>query len=396
MSDASGSEAPLRPYDVLAFGATGFTGGLAAEYLAKNAPPGTRWAVAGRNESKLQAIVDRLGKERCKPVGFVVASVDDDASLRAMAASTRVLLSTVGPFEEYGEPVVRACIAEGTDYLDITGEPQFVDRMIERYHTDAKAAGVKIVSCCGFDSIPHDLGVLYTLGHLPEGVPVKIRGFVRSRGTFSGGTWHSAVRAMGNMRAYAAERRKRPKESASSGRKVRGIKPKVRYERRIGAWAAPLPTIDPQVVLRSARLCDEYGPDFRYGHYARVKNLSTIVGGGIAIGGIAALAQLKPTRNLLLKVKAQGEGPTESERARSWFTVTFLAEADGETVTTEVSGGDPGYSETAKMLSESALCLAFEREETPALTGVITPAAAMGQPLIERLQRAGISFRRVV
>ncbi|MBX3271334.1 MAG: saccharopine dehydrogenase NADP-binding domain-containing protein [Sandaracinaceae bacterium] len=384
-----------RQYDIVAFGATGFTGGLAAEYLAANAPPGTRWAVAGRRQDALRDVTDRLAAAPCPPSGTVVARVDDPASVRAMTGATRVLLTTVGPFEEHGEPVVRACVETATDYLDITGEPRFVDRMIDRYHADAERAAIKIVSCCGFDSIPHDLGVLFTLTHLPHDVPITIEGFVRSRGTFSGGTWHSAVRAMGELRAYAAERRAREKESAPAGRRVRGVRPRVHYERRLRAWAAPLPTIDPQVVLRSARLCEEYGPDFRYGHYARVKNLSTIVGAGVAIGGIVALAQLPPTRALLFKVKDRGDGPSAEQRAKAWFTVTFLAEGGGERVTTEVAGGDPGYSETAKMLSESALCLALERERTPARYGVITPAAAMGLPLVERLQRAGISFRRV-
>ncbi len=384
-----------RPYDIVAFGATGFTGGLAADYLAAHAPKGTRWAVAGRSAEKLRAIEGRLAQAPCPPAGHVVASVDDEASVVAMAGATRVLMTTVGPFVEHGEPVVRACVETATDYLDITGEPRFVDITIDRYHADAKRAAIKIVSCCGFDSIPHDLGVLYTLSHLPEDVPVTIEGFVRSRGTFSGGTWHSAVRAMGEMRAYAKERKGRAKEVATGGRKVRGVRPAIRYERRLGAWAVPLPTIDPQIVLRSARACEEYGPDFRYGHYARVKKLATVVGAGVAIGGVATLAQLGPTRDLLLKVRSRGEGPSAEQRAKSWFTVTFLAEGGGQRVTTEVAGGDPGYSETAKMLSESALCLALDRPKTPPRFGVITPAAAMGAPLIERLQAAGISFRRV-
>ncbi len=384
-----------REYDIAAFGATGFTGGLVASYLAQHAPAGTRWAVAGRSAEKLRATVARLAASPCPPAGILLASVDDPPSVTAMTAAAKVLLTTVGPFDAYGEPVVAACVETATDYLDITGEPRFVDRTIERYHADAARAGIKVVSCCGFDSIPHDLGVLYTLSHLPSGVPVRIEGFVRSRGTFSGGTWRSAVGAFGDARAHARERKGRPRELASGGRVVRGIRPRLRWEPRLRAWAAPLPTIDPQVVLRSARLCEEYGPEFRYGHYARVRHLSTIVGAGLALGGLVALSQWRPTRERLLAVRASGEGPSAEQRARSWFTVTFLAEAGGQQVTTEVAGGDPGYSETAKMLSESALCLALERTRTPARSGVITPAAALGRPLIERLQAAGISFRRV-
>lgn len=389
-----------RTYDVVIFGATGFTGGLTAEYLADHAPREVRWALAGRSERKLRDIAEELAGRACPPAGVVVADVADQASVDAMAASTRVLCTTVGPFDEYGEPVVRACVEAGTDYLDITGEPQFVDRTIERYDAKAREAGAKIVSCCGFDSIPHDLGVLYTVDQLrsdpsrPLETPVKIEGFVRSRGTFSGGTWHSAVRAFSQFREYTRSKTKQNgARRGDASREVRGVRPKVHYEKQIGGWACPLPTIDPQIVLRSARMLDEYGPEFSYGHYVRVKRLPTLVAGAAAIGSVFALAQLPPTRALLLKVKDPGQGPSEEERARAWFRVTFLARANGKTLLTEVAGGDPGYTETSKMLAESALCLALERERTPDITGVITPAAAMGRPLIERLERAGITFR---
>lgn len=385
---------PSRSYDLVIFGATGFTGGLTAEYLADHAPEGTRWAVAGRSEAKLRALVDRLANRPCPPAGIVLADVSDDASLRAMARSTRVLATTVGPFDEYGEPVVRACVDESTDYADITGEPLFVDRMVERYDARARERGVKVVSCCGFDSIPHDLGVRYTVERLPRNVPITIEGFVSSRGTFSGGTWHSAIRAFGQLREHARSEQRKPKPMVA-GRNVRGLRPTVRYEKEIGGWACPLPTIDPAVVLRSARLLEEYGPDFAYGHYVRVKRLPTLIAGAAVVGSVVALAQIPPTRALLLKLKNPGEGPTVEQRARAWFRVTFVARAAGATVVTEVAGGDPGYGETSKMLAQSALCLAFDRERTPKLTGVITPSAAMGRPLIERLERAGITFRVV-
>src|SRR5690606_985677 len=239
-----------RKYDIVIFGATGFTGGLTAEYLAEHAPRELTWAVAGRSEAKLRDVQQRLSSRACPPDSIVVADISDEASIRAMARSTRVLTTTVGPFDELGEPIVRACVEEGTDYLDITGEPQFVDRTIERYDAEARERGVKIVSCSGFDSIPHDLGVLFTVEQLPRGVPLKIEGFVRSRGTFSGGTWHSAIRAFGQAREYARSRKKAPRQDGE--RRVRGVRPAVHYEKEIGAWACPLPTIDPQVVLRSA------------------------------------------------------------------------------------------------------------------------------------------------
>jgi short subunit dehydrogenase-like uncharacterized protein len=160
-----------------------------------------------------------------------------------------------------------------------------------------------------------------------------------------------------------------------------------------GGWAAPVPTIDPQHVLRSARALDRYGPDFSYSHYMVTKRLASLAGLGVGAGAAVALAQMRPTRNALLKLKNPGEGPSEEQRARSWFRVRFVAHGDGRRVVTEVSGGDPGYTETSKMLAESALCLAHD--QLPERSGQLTTAVAMGQPLIDRLTRAGIEFRVV-
>jgi short subunit dehydrogenase-like uncharacterized protein len=380
-----------RPYEIVVYGATGFTGQLVAQYLAENAPRDLRWAIAGRNRGKLEEVRRSTGRD---DLPIVIASIDDEDSLLAMARSTRVVLTTVGPYAELGEPVVRNAIDGGADYVDITGEPEFVDMTLARYDDRAKAAGVRIVSCCGFDSIPHDLGALFAVRALSKLVtqePIRVEGFVRTRGTFSGGTWQSAIGAFSKMRH--AFRARAPKESATGGRHVRGLAPRVHWEPRIEAYAVPLPTIDPQVVLRSARRLDVYGPDFRYGHYARVKNLSTIVGGAVGIGALVALAQLKPTREMLLKVRGSGDGPSPAERARSWFEVTMLARAQsGTEVRAVVRGKDPGYDETAKMISEAALCLARDRARLPDVRGVLTTAVAMGDTLIERLQRAGITF----
>jgi short subunit dehydrogenase-like uncharacterized protein len=387
-----------RTYDVVVFGATGFTGRLVARYLAAVAPPPRlRWAIAGRNRAKLETLRTELlaVHKDCGDVGLLIADVADPPSLVEVARQTRVVLSTVGPFARYGEPVVRACVEEGAHYVDITGEPAFVDMTLERYDDMARERGVRVVSCCGFDSIPHDLGVMFTVGKLPRDVPLRVEGFVQARGSFSGGTWTSAVEAFGGAREYAARR------AASSGggygddgdpRRVRGIRPRVRYEGAVKGWVAPFPTIDPQVVLRSARLLDGYGPDFRYGHYVRVGTLSKLAVGAVAIGGVVALSQLEPTRELLLKVRQSGEGPNEAERARSWFRVTFLGEGGGRRVVTRVSGGDPGYDETAKMVAQSAMCLAEDGDRLPDRAGVLTPATAMGEPLLERLQREGITF----
>ena len=379
-----------REHDIVLFGATGFTGGLTAEYLAQHADPGTRWALAGRDQHRLEAVRARLGAQHPEPE-LLRADVEDAASIRRLAESARVVITTVGPYIRYGEPLVAACAAAGTDYVDLTGEPEFVDLMWLRYHDQACRSGARIVHSCGFDSIPYDLGALFTVQQLPEGVPISLEGFVRAGGRFSGGTLHSAVAIMGRLRQGArVARERRRREPRPSDRRVRGVVGRPHDEPAAGGWVVPFPTIDPQTVLRSARALDRYGPDFTYSHYLVVGNLPTAVGLAAGAGALIALAQLPPTRRALLRLKAPGEGPSPERRARSWFRVLFRARSGERQLSTEVSGGDPGYGETSKMLAQAALCLAHD--ELPPHAGQLTPAVAMGQRLIERLTDAGIRF----
>ncbi|MET0557664.1 MAG: saccharopine dehydrogenase NADP-binding domain-containing protein [Solirubrobacterales bacterium] len=383
-----------RQYDLALFGATGFTGGLTAEYLARSGPEGMRWALVGRNRDKLEAVQARLAQlvGAAPAPDLLEADAGDRASLDRVAAATRVVITTVGPYALYGEPLVGACAAAGTDYVDLTGEPEFVDRMWALHHAGAERSGARIVHCCGFDSIPHDLGAYFTVKQLPEGVPLTVNGYVRMGGEFSGGTYHSAINGFARARqTLAAAKERRQSEPRPTGRQIHDAKPRVRRApAELSGWTAPLPTIDGPVVRRSAAALDRYGPEFRYGHNLSAKHLATIAGLGAGVGAVGLLSQLPPTRSLLLKAKAPGEGPSEETRAKSWFKVTFVGEGGGKRVVTRVSGGDPGYTETAKMLAESGLCLAFD--EIPETAGQVTTATAMGDALLERLQRAGISF----
>ncbi|WP_406042115.1 saccharopine dehydrogenase NADP-binding domain-containing protein [Micromonospora sp. NBC_00898] len=385
-----------RPYDLVLFGATGFTGTLTAEYLARHAPTGLRWALAGRNPAKLAAVRDRLAAidPALEGLPLLTADVTDPESLRAVAAGARVVASTVGPYIHHGEPLVAACAAAGTDYLDITGEPEFVDLMYVRHHAEAVRTGARLVHACGFDSIPHDLGAWYTVKQLPSDGPITVDGFVRAGGRFSAGTYHSALTAFsrtGEM-SRAAKARKAV-EPRPAGRRVRAVPGKVGRSKELGRWVVPLPTIDPQVVRRSAAARPEYGPDFRYRHFAAVKRLPTILVAGVGMAGLVGLVKLPPTRRWLLGRLASGQGPTAEQRAKSWFRVRFLGSGGGRKVLTEVAGGDPGYDETAKMLAESALCLACD--DLPPTSGQVTPVTAMGDALLDRLVKAGITFRVV-
>ena len=382
-----------RTYDVVVFGATGYTGALTAEYLARQAPAGTRWALAGRNREKLETVRARLAaiSPACANLDLLSADATDPASLQKVAESTRVIITTVGPYILHGEPLVAACAAAGTDYVDLTGEPEFVDLMWLRYHEQAQKTGARLVHCCGFDSIPHDLGAYFTVQQLPENAPLTVSGFVRAGGTFSAGTYHSAINAFARARLYMKTRKERQqREGRPANRKVGAVKSGVHYEKVLGAWAVPLPTIDPQVVRRSAAALDRFGPDFRYGHYVLLKRLAMVAGLIGGTGALFTLAQFGPTRRWLLSKKSSGEGPTPEQREKAWFKVRFHGEGGGKRVVTQVSGGDPGYGETSKMLAESALCLAFDN--LPRNGGQTTPAAAMGDALMSRLKKNGIKF----
>lgn len=401
-------------YDIVVFGATGFTGGLTADYLAKHAKAAKiKWAIAGRNPAKLENVKQRLQQLDVanKEVGTIQADINDFASLKAMAEQAKVVITTVGPYLEYGEPLVKACVEAGTHYVDLTGEPEFVEEMMVKYHDAAQQKKIKIVNSCGFDSIPHDLGALFTVHAvndiLPEdkkgSTPITVEGFVQAGGTFSGGTWHSAVTQFSRGREYMKKRKQWRSalhaiqwgKHDSNARKVSALPMKIERKNAFDAWAVPFPTIDPQVVRRTAKLNDEYGPDFKYGHYVLVKKLPKAIAGIAGVGGIMLGAQLKWTREQLFKIKDPGQGPSEREMEKGWFRVRFIGSANGLHAWTEVRGGDPGYGETSKMLAESAICLVKDSKKSPQNYGVVTPGAAMGDALIERLQKAGIEFVRL-
>ncbi|MFI1158719.1 saccharopine dehydrogenase family protein [Streptomyces sioyaensis] len=385
-----------RAHDLVLYGATGFAGALTAEYLAEHAPKDCRWALAGRNTAKLEQLRDRLVKidPACAELPLLRADSSDADSLRALAAGARVLMTTVGPYVLHGEPLVAACAAAGTDYVDLSGESEFIDRMYLRHHATARATGARLVHAGGFDSVPHDLGVLFTVGLLPEGVPVRIDGFVRSNATFSGGTLASALTAASRPVAMARTARERQRATPQPvGRTVRAPLGPPLKSRETRTWGVPLPTVDAQIVARSAAALERYGPDFRYRHYAGVQRLPIAVSGALGAGALCALAQVPPARRWLSGRLEPGDGPGPERRARSWFKVRFVASAGGRRLVTEVAGGDPGYDETAKMLAESALSLAFD--DLPETAGQVTTAVAMGDALTARLQEAGITFRVV-
>lgn len=323
-----------------------------------------------------------------------------------MAEDTKVVITTVGPYLKYGDPVVKACIEGRADYLDLTGEGGFVNHVTNLYNKKAKENKVKVLNCCGFDSIPADLGTYYTVKQLPSNEPIEVECFVSFSssnpsplGQFnsvSGGTWHSAIGFM-NLSELDRQNKsyKQIAASATNGRLVQPIPIQFRLREESKTYGAPLPFVDIEVVLRSAADLEEYGPNFSYGHYAGIKSTPALIGGVVGMGIVFSLAQFEPTRNLLLSFRKPGEGPDKEQRESNSFKLSFVGKSKTKTIQAEVTGGDPGYGDTSKMLGESALCLIHDRKEIPEKYGVITPAIAMGDKLISRLQKAGIGFRTV-
>ena len=396
-----------REFDVIVWGATGFTGRLVAEYLAERygAESNTRWAMAGRNVGKLGEVAEAIG---AGAVPLITADAADAKSLGEMARRTKAIITTVGPYQKYGEPLVEACAAAGTDYVDLCGEPPFMRRMFDQYSDEAKASGARIVHSCGFDSIPFDLGVYFVQGLAREkfGKPaadVKAR-VLAMRGGASGGTIASALATIENIGDADVRRVMRdiyslaPDETA-----VRPRQPDMNtphYDRDAKKWVAlfVMAAINARNVHRSNMLMDyAYGEDFRYSEMMAAPNAPAAfaITGGMGAGAGALL--FPPTRALLKNtvLPKPGDGPSARQRETGFYKILFVAKNDGgESVSAIVKGDrDPGYGSTSKMIAESALCLAFDvsREETPG--GVWTAAAAMGDKLIARLEaNAGLSF----
>ena len=366
----------------------GFTGALTADYLAEHGPAGLRWALAGRSLDKLEKERDRLGLPELE---LVVADSADPTSLADLARRTKVVITTVGPYVDRGEALAGACAEAGTDYCDITGEGEFVDRVYVAHHATAV-------------SHRRAAGALLRLRLRPA----RPRRDVHRRAAARRRTDHGARRrprrrpAVGRHLRDGADRHvagaadpgaaaaRRRLEKRPAGRSSRAVGGKPHRDSVLGYWLLPLPTIDPAIVARSGAALPSYGPEFRYSHYAGTKSLPYAVGGAAAMAGLGLASQVKLARDFLMSRYPAGDGPDPARRDRSWFTVDFVGEGGGERVHTRVSGGDPGYTETAMMLAESALCLAFD--DNPDVAGQVTTAQAMGANLLTRVQAGGLTF----
>ncbi|MEG3179278.1 saccharopine dehydrogenase family protein [Sphingomonas sp. LT1P40] len=381
-----------REFDIVVYGATGFTGRLVAEYLAANYSE-LSWAMAGRSLTKLEAVRDEIGAPANTPL--LTANADDPAALRAMTAQAQVVISTVGPYQLYGNDLIAACVETGTAYVDLCGEPNWMHDVIARHDAAAKASGARIVLSCGFDSIPFDLGVWFAQKAATEkfGHPApRVKGRVRKmQGTFSGGTF-----ASGKATAAAAARNPSVFKvlldpfaltpGFTGPDQPKGLMPE--YDEAVGGWVAPfmMAVINTKNVHRTNFLAGHpYGTDFRYDEMMVAPGL-----GDLGKAAADAIAKMNPMN--AEKGPAPGEGPGKAEREAGFYEIDFIAEMPtGERVTCTVTGDrDPGYGSTSKMIAEAAIALV---RDVKGEGGVWTPGALMAEPLKVRLEaNAGVKF----
>lgn len=396
----------MREFDIVVFGATGFVGKLVAEYLARVGQD--KWAIAGRNEQKLRDVL--AGLKTPTPPAVVLADANDLERLKEVAASTTVILTTVGPYAKYGDKLVEACASVGTHYCDLTGEVQWMQRMIASNHEAAQASGAKIVHTCGFDSIPSDLGTfeLQRVFYDREGrYASEVGCFVMyARGGFSGGTVASMVNLMKEAEDKAVRRAvAHPYALNPEGDRQgqdRWDTFGVSYDSLIDGWTAPflMASVNTRVVRRShALLGHPWGRHFRYRELTftgkGLKGRMKAMGLTAALGaGVAALS-FEPSRNLVERLLPKpGDGPSAQQIKNGGFLMRVIGRDGGAQHAVDVKGTlDPGYGATAIMLSESARCLAYD--DLGPVAGVVTPAVAMGNSLIQRLNDAGVTFTKV-
>jgi len=373
-----------RHYDIVLLGATGFTGQIIAKYLDEKAiSEGIKWAIAGRDEAKLAVLKANL---TISNPDILVFDIKNSSSIENVITQSVVVMNTVGPFNWYGRDVVKSCVEHQTHYIDITGEPSFVAEMFIHYDVKAKANQTAIVNCCGFDSIPADFAAWITAKKLPISEPKTLQTYIRTNASFSGGTLTTAVHAL-----YLESQKKSIKHKVKRHPDAPKMIIKLHKSSDMGAWAIPMPVVDPHIVKRSvASMPQDYGEAVSYGQYFVRSSFAKVLKTILSIASIALLVRFKSTRERLFKKFPSGSGPSQMKRDQSKFEVVCIGKTKTVTARTVFSGGDPGYTETAKMMSESAFTL-LDKVKNKSLTfGVLTPVQAFGQGLLDRLRNEGI------
>ena len=401
-------------FDIIIFGATSFVGQILTRYMLNQFAVGgeLKWAIAGRSQNKLNELKISLGTAG-EALDTLVADAADEDSLHSLCLSTRVIISTVGPYALYGEPLVKVCVALGTDYCDLTGEVQWIAKMLERYEDEAKKSGARIVNSCGFDSVPSDLGVYFLQHHAKQKFgqtcsSIKMR-VKKMKGAASGGTVASMTNIFKEVASNPALRKVLanpyaicPSDHGNAVRQDNMNRPQ--YDDDFNSWVAPfvMAVINTRIVHRSNTLVEGgYSQHFDYNEAMLTgKGLmgSGIAAGvGVGLGGFAMAAVIPPTRWVMEKfiLPKPGEGPSIDAQEKGFYDLRFYGKTDdGQEIRCKVTGDqDPGYGSTAKMLGQAAACLAQDISKDNVQGGFWTPASVFGTQLITRLEKhAGLTF----
>lgn len=404
-----------RPYDVVLYGASGFVGKQTVQYFANHAAE-VRWAIAGRNRQKLEAVRDEVGVK----IDVLVADSQDQQAIDTIVAQTRVLLTTAGPFALYGNALVDACVRFGTHYVDITGETPWVRTLIDRYHTQAAADGTRIIPCCGFDSVPSDLGTYLVVRHLQRelGVPCQqVNAYFQAFGGFNGGTLASAFNLYDSQSAAQMNKPfllnpSHPQADTTTADTTPAAIERNRdpqtpsFDADLNTWVAPffMGVVNTRIVRRSWALYEEwqepYGSNFTYQEYLKFDEpLAWLKATGVTAGlalFMGALQQPQVRSSLQPLLPQPGSGPSEQTMNEGWFSCELIGTAmDGRKVRGLIRDqGDPGNRATVKFVCESALSLALQADQLPGgqtRGGILTPATGLGDVLAERLRRAGMA-----
>lgn len=398
-----------KRYDVVLYGASGFTGKQTVKYFSEYADQKLKWAIAGRNKEKLEQVKKDLG-DSFNHIDIIIADMNNNQSIEDMVASTKVILTTVGPFALYGEPVIKACVKFSTDYVDITGETTFIKKMIEKYHQEAKEKGIKIIPFCGFDSIPSDLGTLFVVDYIKNNLSqetTEVKAFFQASGGVNGGTIASLLNlAESDLKELNDPEILNPAEFKNPDKNFADDNQSFYFDKDLNAWTAPffMSAVNTRVVRRSNALLAEegkaYGKNFDYlermyfDEILPVKSSVTSLVTKVMTGIDKYPFILKSVKNYLPK---PGSGPSEKVMENGYFKTWIIAKTeDNSKVKAFIySKGDPGNKVTVKMLCESALCLAMQRDQLPGGSqkgGILTPATGLGLVLLESLKKQDIRF----
>ena len=361
----------MKKYDFVVFGASGFTGQLIVKYLSTHKEVSTlKWAVAGRNKLKLKKLYNSID--------ILIVDSFNMESINSMCKQSKLIITTVGPYNIFGGNLIQSCINNSTHYLDLTGEPSFVKNILNKYSNDAIASKSIIINCCGLESVIPDLGTYITVKKMNSDYK-DVTYYLKTKGQISGGTWASFLDAINKKYINL--------KSPNTSKKSKTLF----YNKDLKSWALIFPVIDKHIVYRTSQKFNIY-KNFTFNEYLLIKSIKNVMTILISVILIRIFSKFVFIKKWLISLIPSGNGPNQNQRKNNWFKAIFIGKDTNKIVKTIISGGDPGYGETSKFISEIALCIINDFDQLKNTKGILTPIECTGDLLIQRLQKAGIKI----